>query len=153
MAIKWNSTKFTQVDWSNEDVCLYKGCKKWKVCNISQRKIEPIVSCIFCQPACNATCVVQSSRKKLKKFLQNANAHFPRDVFNGSIQIFVSDQARQIQPLGCVSKTSGERGVCMFAWNCVEARGKHLGTCIDRFYFGSCCQLPGAVMNKLFPLF
>ena len=30
----------------------------------------------------------------------------------------------------------------MFAWNCVEAGGKHLGTCIDRFYFGSCCRLP-----------
>ena len=24
------------------------------------------------------------------------------------------------------------QGVCMFAWNCVEAGGKHLGTCIDR---------------------
>ena len=31
----------------------------------------------------------------------------------------------------------------MFAWNCVEAGGKHLGTCIDRFYFGSCCKLGG----------
>ena len=30
----------------------------------------------------------------------------------------------------------------MFAWNCVEAGGAHLGTCIDRFYFGSCCRLP-----------
>ena len=49
---------------------------------------------------------------------------------------------RQIQPLGCVSKSSGEKGVCMFAWNCVEAGGAHLGTCIDRFYFGSCCRLP-----------
>ena len=25
------------------------------------------------------------------------------------------------------------QGVCMFAWNCVEAGGKHLGTCIDRY--------------------
>ena len=49
---------------------------------------------------------------------------------------------RQIQPLGCVSKSSGEKGVCMFAWNCVEAGGSHLGTCIDRFYFGSCCKMP-----------
>ena len=30
----------------------------------------------------------------------------------------------------------------MFAWNCVEAGGTHLGTCIDRFYFGSCCKMP-----------
>ena len=42
-----------------------------------------------------------------------------------------------------MSKTGSEKGVCMFAWNCVEAGGKHLGTCIDRFYFGSCCKLPG----------
>ena len=39
---------------------------------------------------------------------------------------------RQIQPLTCVSKTGSDTGVCMFAWNCVEAGGKHLGTCIDR---------------------
>jgi len=51
-------------------------------------------------------------------------------------------RGRQIQPLACVSKSGSESGVCMFAWNCVEAAGKHLGTCIDRFYFGSCCQLP-----------
>ena len=31
-----------------------------------------------------------------------------------------------------MSKTGDETGVCMFAWNCVEAGGKHLGTCIDR---------------------
>ena len=42
-------------------------------------------------------------------------------------------QGRQIQPLACVSKSGGEKGVCMFAWNCVEAGGQHLGTCIDRF--------------------
>ena len=41
-------------------------------------------------------------------------------------------QGRQIQPLACVSKSGGEKGVCMFAWNCVEAGGQHLGTCIDR---------------------
>ena len=29
----------------------------------------------------------------------------------------------------------------MFAWTCVEQGGEHLGTCIDRFYFGSCCKL------------
>lgn len=27
----------------------------------------------------------------------------------------------------------------MFAIDCVKANGTHLGTCIDRFYFGSCC--------------
>eukprot|EP00094_Tigriopus_californicus_P009970 TCALIF_09615-PA protein Name:"Similar to Sb Serine proteinase stubble (Drosophila melanogaster)" AED:0.18 eAED:0.18 QI:127/0.66/0.6/1/0.66/0.6/10/439/622 len=43
---------------------------------------------------------------------------------------------RQIQPLSCQSEKTGEKGVCMFAWNCVEAGGVHLRTCIDRFYFG-----------------
>lgn len=50
-------------------------------------------------------------------------------------------QGRNIQPLPCQDK-KGARGVCMFAWNCAEAGGTHLGTCVDRFYFGSCCKLP-----------
>ncbi|XP_063697795.1 serine proteinase stubble [Culicoides brevitarsis] len=29
----------------------------------------------------------------------------------------------------------------MFAIDCLKANGTHLGTCIDKFYFGSCCQL------------
>ena len=33
----------------------------------------------------------------------------------------------------------------MFAWNCAEAGGSHLGTCVDRFYFGSCCKLPEVI--------
>ena len=53
----------------------------------------------------------------------------------------ILDQARQIQPLSCVSKRTREEGVCMFAWTCVEQGGTHLGPCIDRFYFGSCCKL------------
>ncbi|KOB68616.1 Serine proteinase stubble, partial [Operophtera brumata] len=32
--------------------------------------------------------------------------------------------------------------MCMFAIDCLKANGTHLGTCIDRFYFGSCCQIP-----------
>ncbi|KAK9873962.1 hypothetical protein WA026_002313 [Henosepilachna vigintioctopunctata] len=30
----------------------------------------------------------------------------------------------------------------MFAINCLKANGTHLGTCIDKFYFGSCCHIP-----------
>ncbi|CAL4064833.1 unnamed protein product [Meganyctiphanes norvegica] len=48
--------------------------------------------------------------------------------------------ARNIRPLPCVAK-GGDTGVCMFAWDCMKANGTHLGTCIDRFYFGSCCKL------------
>lgn len=29
----------------------------------------------------------------------------------------------------------------MFAIDCLKANGTHLGTCIDRFYFGSCCHI------------
>lgn len=29
----------------------------------------------------------------------------------------------------------------MFALDCMKNKGQHLGTCIDRFYFGSCCSL------------
>lgn len=41
----------------------------------------------------------------------------------------------------CVSRRTGETGVCMFAFTCAKANGTHLGTCIDRFYFGSCCKI------------
>ncbi len=33
----------------------------------------------------------------------------------------------------------------MFAWDCAETGGVHLGTCIDRFYFGSCCKVPDVI--------
>nr|XP_053653090.1 serine protease filzig-like isoform X1 [Cherax quadricarinatus]XP_053653091.1 serine protease filzig-like isoform X1 [Cherax quadricarinatus] len=51
---------------------------------------------------------------------------------------------RNIRPLPCTDKKINEAGVCMFAWDCKEANGTHLGTCIDRFYFGSCCKLQSA---------
>ncbi|KAK6620250.1 hypothetical protein RUM44_006651 [Polyplax serrata] len=38
---------------------------------------------------------------------------------------------------------TGEQGTCMFAYTCMKSNGTHLGTCIDRFYFGSCCKLKG----------
>ena len=56
----------------------------------------------------------------------------PDGQFRSGRTIERARSGRQIQPLTCVSKTGSETGVCMFAWNCVEAGGKHLGTCIDR---------------------
>lgn len=35
----------------------------------------------------------------------------------------------------------------MFAIDCLKANGTHLGTCIDRFYFGSCCQLEDKLLS------
>ncbi|XP_026817409.1 serine proteinase stubble-like [Rhopalosiphum maidis] len=52
----------------------------------------------------------------------------------------ITDFGRNIRQLPCVSRRSGETGVCMFAYSCAKANGTHLGTCIDRFYFGSCCK-------------
>ncbi|GBP65007.1 hypothetical protein EVAR_50691_1 [Eumeta japonica] len=50
--------------------------------------------------------------------------------------------ARNIRHLPCISRRTRQEGVCMFAIDCIKANGTHLGTCIDRFYFGSCCQIP-----------
>lgn len=33
----------------------------------------------------------------------------------------------------------GQIGTCMFMWDCIKSEGVHLGTCSDRFLFGSCC--------------
>ncbi|BES95805.1 Tryp_SPc [Nesidiocoris tenuis] len=49
---------------------------------------------------------------------------------------------RNIRHLPCVSRKTGETGTCMFAFSCAKMNGTHLGTCIDRFYFGSCCKVP-----------
>ena len=56
----------------------------------------------------------------------------PDSQYRSGRTIARARSGRQIQPLTCVSKAGEETGVCMFAWNCVEAGGKHLGTCIDR---------------------
>lgn len=34
----------------------------------------------------------------------------------------------------------GQVGTCMFMWDCIKSEGVHLGTCSDRFLFGSCCH-------------
>ncbi|KAJ8687186.1 hypothetical protein QAD02_022980 [Eretmocerus hayati] len=56
-------------------------------------------------------------------------------------QFLSGGTGRNIRHLPCVSRRTGETGVCMFAFTCAKANGTHLGTCIDRFYFGSCCKI------------
>ncbi|KAI1290127.1 Plasma kallikrein [Halotydeus destructor] len=46
--------------------------------------------------------------------------------------------ALKINPKPC-SNAIGEEGTCMFVWECIKTEGKHLGTCVDGFLFGSCC--------------
>ncbi len=47
-------------------------------------------------------------------------------------------EALKIRPKIC-SNALGEEGTCMFVWECIKTEGKHLGTCVDGFLFGSCC--------------
>ena len=43
----------------------------------------------------------------------------------------------KISPKPCT--VSGFEGTCMFVWDCINTDGQHLGMCMDRFMFGSCC--------------
>ncbi|XP_028967071.1 serine proteinase stubble [Galendromus occidentalis] len=53
--------------------------------------------------------------------------------------------SRVIQPNPCAHERTGEEGVCMFAWDCLNLNGTHITFCRDRFYYGSCCKLPEGV--------
>lgn len=70
----------------------------------------------------------------------NLTTHSFADI-KDSFCFSVSGTGRNIRNLPCVSRRTGETGVCMFAFTCAKANGTHLGTCIDRFYFGSCCKI------------
>ncbi|GLH00891.1 Serine proteinase stubble [Gryllus bimaculatus] len=63
-------------------------------------------------------------------------------------QFLTGGSGRNIRHLPCVSRRTAEQGVCMFALSCSRANGTHLGTCIDRFYFGSCCKMEGSLNNE-----
>lgn len=60
----------------------------------------------------------------------------------------ITGVGRNIRHLPCVSRRTGETGVCMFAFTCAKANGTHLGTCIERFYFGSCCKIDESNNNE-----
>ncbi|XP_017150517.2 serine proteinase stubble isoform X2 [Drosophila miranda] len=74
----------------------------------------------------------------LSLVLPTTNAS-PVFVDNPSLAQFQS--GRNIRHLPCIVRKSGRSGVCMFAIDCIKQNGTHLGTCIDRFYFGSCCAM------------
>ncbi|CAG0882243.1 unnamed protein product [Cyprideis torosa] len=77
-------------------------------------------------------CVRSSERHLIENLLQ----------LNGNAGL----RHHNIRPVPCSGRRSGESetitGICMFAWDCMKLNGTHLGTCIDRFYFGSCCEIP-----------
>uniref|UniRef100_A0AAG5DRF8 Peptidase S1 domain-containing protein n=1 Tax=Anopheles atroparvus TaxID=41427 RepID=A0AAG5DRF8_ANOAO len=63
-------------------------------------------------------------------------------AYSSPVFPFTSFQAsRNLRHLPCVVRNTGEEGICMFAINCFKANGTHLGVCIDKIFFGSCCQV------------
>ncbi|ROT62998.1 putative serine proteinase stubble [Penaeus vannamei] len=58
----------------------------------------------------------------------------------------------QIEPRQCHG-ADGEPGVCMFNFECYQRGGHVVGTCIDGFLFGACCDLPeGATLPTETPV-
>uniref|UniRef100_A0A8W7PZ02 Peptidase S1 domain-containing protein n=1 Tax=Anopheles coluzzii TaxID=1518534 RepID=A0A8W7PZ02_ANOCL len=63
-------------------------------------------------------------------------------AYSSPVFPFTSFQAsRNLRHLPCVVRNTGEEGICMFAIDCFKANGTHLGVCIDKIFFGSCCQV------------
>ena len=55
--------------------------------------------------------------------------------------ISISDfETKAIKKRNC--EVAGQHGECMFVWQCLKTKGKHLGMCMDGFMFGSCCVYP-----------
>lgn len=38
------------------------------------------------------------------------------------------------------SDPNGRKGICTFKWDCINHNGTLMGTCMDGFIFGTCCQ-------------
>ncbi len=62
----------------------------------------------------------------------SGNAFFTKFYF-----IISNPEGFSIAPNSC--RVAGERGTCMFVWECLKTDGQHLGMCMDGFMFGSCC--------------
>nr|XP_045618585.1 mucin-2-like [Procambarus clarkii] len=70
---------------------------------------------------------------------QRADAHELANVNPGHRQL-------KIEPRSCVGP-QGQPGSCMFNFECYQLEGKVVGTCIDGFLFGACCQAPHDVIG------
>ncbi|XP_076341775.1 serine proteinase stubble-like [Tachypleus tridentatus] len=51
---------------------------------------------------------------------------------------FYLSSGLQIRPKPC-SNDLGEKGTCMFVWDCIQTDGVHLNHCLDGILIGSCC--------------
>ena len=56
-------------------------------------------------------------------------------------------ETKAIKKRNC--EVAGQHGECMFVWQCLKTKGKHLGMCMDGFMFGSCCVYPDDVTPQL----
>ena len=56
-------------------------------------------------------------------------------------------ETKAIKKRNC--EVAGQHGECMFVWQCLKTKGKHLGMCMDGFMFGSCCVYPDDVTPPL----
>ncbi|GJQ86787.1 hypothetical protein Trydic_g5580 [Trypoxylus dichotomus] len=106
-----------------------------------QKKMLPIITLIFINCLLDAT---SSPVYNMQPAYITAN---------------IGTVGRNIRNLPCISRKNNQSGVCMFAIDCLKANGTHLGTCIDRFYFGSCCHveqqtheiLDNSIDSSIFP--
>ncbi|XP_058448159.1 serine proteinase stubble isoform X3 [Malaya genurostris] len=71
----------------------------------------------------------------LSNLLSTAHGN-PMHPFSSALAI-----GRNLRHLPCVVRSTGDEGICMFAIDCFKANGTHLGVCIDKIFFGSCCQV------------
>ncbi|KAG8190283.1 hypothetical protein JTE90_025795 [Oedothorax gibbosus] len=54
----------------------------------------------------------------------------------------------KIRPEACTNAI-GDKGTCMFVWQCIKNDGVQLGPCVDRFLVGACCALPSLEDNLI----
>lgn len=55
--------------------------------------------------------------------------------------LILASFAFQMKNVKCISRITGEAGICMFARSCAKANGTHIGICAQGFMFGSCCRI------------
>ncbi|XP_035214383.1 uncharacterized protein LOC118188135, partial [Stegodyphus dumicola] len=48
-------------------------------------------------------------------------------------------KALKISKKSCTDP-NGRKGICTFKWDCINHNGTLMGTCVDGFIFGTCCQ-------------
>ena len=113
----------------------------WKTCEVQKKEFADCGSLADLKMRCLAlgSLLLALAHHSSSSARRNSRRMLISEAPTASEYVNVQEgrQGRQIQPLACVSKSGGEKGVCMFAWNCVEAGGQHLGTCIDRLVSSS----------------